>query len=179
MDGRYKINIKIGSLVKIEEQENKGKFVIGNVKEKISSNPYESEGQMVKLDNTSVGRVKEVFTIDDNSEGAYFHDLSHIKNELEEARNFLIEGNFRESIRSAGYQIEELVTKLSSLPNNANFVDKVKQLQQSRKYEKFANDLHYLRRKRNEYSHPTNYNPTKEDAMIVLMLANIVFVQMS
>jgi len=60
LDGRYKINVKIGTLVKIEPRENRGSFVTGKVKQITSSGYYDSQGIKVILEDYTEGHVKEI-----------------------------------------------------------------------------------------------------------------------
>lgn len=60
MDGRYKINVRVGTLVKIEPRGYKGSFVIGKVKQVISSDYYDSQGIRVILEDDTEGHVKDI-----------------------------------------------------------------------------------------------------------------------
>ncbi len=75
MDGRYKINIKIGISVKIELRDEKGRFVTGNVKEILSTNYFEPSGILVRLEDDSEGRVKEILNYDELNEEKNSYDL--------------------------------------------------------------------------------------------------------
>ena len=73
MDGRYKISVKVGSLVKIEDRLNKDSFISGKVAEILSSSYYDSQGILIKLEDGTEGRIKEIF--DKES----VKDLSHVE----------------------------------------------------------------------------------------------------
>lgn len=60
MDGRYKINVKEGLSVKIEQRNEKNIFKIGKVKQILSSVPFDSQGILVQLEDHTAGRVKEI-----------------------------------------------------------------------------------------------------------------------
>jgi len=75
MDERYKINVKVGIFVKIELRDEKEKFVTGKVKKVLSTNYFESSGILVKLDDDSEGRVKEILDLDKVNEEKSSYDL--------------------------------------------------------------------------------------------------------
>ena len=62
MDGRNRVDIKIGSYVAIvlKKDQRSGDLTEGNVKEILTNSKFHSHGIKVKLDNNQVGRVKEV-----------------------------------------------------------------------------------------------------------------------
>tara|TARA_B110000503_G_C6964775_1_gene336647 strand:- start:386 stop:580 length:195 start_codon:yes stop_codon:yes gene_type:complete len=62
MDGRNRVDIKIGSYVAIvlKKDQRSGDLTEGNVKEILTNSKFHSHGIKVKLDNNQVGRVKEI-----------------------------------------------------------------------------------------------------------------------
>jgi superfamily II DNA or RNA helicase len=95
--------------------------------------------------------------------------------ELKESKTLLNEKHYGESIRSIGLAIERLVGKLSSDSDALSFNDKIKSLEKDTKYLKYLSDLHYIRRKRNEYSHDAPYEATSDDVENLLNIANKLF----
>lgn len=87
MDERYKINVKVGLSVKIELKNQKEKFVTGKIKEIISTNYFESSGIIVRLEDDSEGRVKEI--LKEDGSGPELSPYDSIK---------LLEQKFRELI---------------------------------------------------------------------------------
>jgi len=62
MDGRNRVDIKIGSYVAIvlKKDQRNGDLTEGNVKEILTNSKFHPHGIKVKLDNNQVGRVKEI-----------------------------------------------------------------------------------------------------------------------
>ena len=62
MDGRNRLDIKIGSYVAIvlKKDQRNGDLTEGNVKEILTNSKFHPHGIKVKLDNNQVGRVKEI-----------------------------------------------------------------------------------------------------------------------
>jgi len=61
LDGRYRINGKIGTVVKVQERFKKDlSLVSGIVKEIITKSPFHDYGILVLLENGIEGRVKEI-----------------------------------------------------------------------------------------------------------------------
>ena len=62
MDGRNRLDIKIGSYVAIvlKKDQRSGDLTEGNVKEILTNSKFHPHGIKVKLDNNQVGRVKEI-----------------------------------------------------------------------------------------------------------------------
>lgn len=62
MDGRNRVDIKIGSYVAIvlKKDQRSGDLTEGNVKEILTNSKFHPHGIKVKLDNNQVGRVKEI-----------------------------------------------------------------------------------------------------------------------
>ena len=61
LDGRYRINVKISSFVKIQETDGDNSILIeGIVKEIITKRPFHNLGILVELENGVKGRVKEI-----------------------------------------------------------------------------------------------------------------------
>ena len=102
-----------------------------------------------------------------------------IVSELKESKILLDEKHYGESIRSIGLAIERLVGKLSSDSNELSFNDKIKSLERDSRYLKYLSDWHYIRRKRNEYSHDAPYEATIGDAKNILNIANNIFKELS
>lgn len=75
MDGRYKINLKEGMLVKIEKRNEKNIFRTGKIKKTLSTTPYDSEGILVQLEDQTEGKVKEILIDVDTSSDLSTYDL--------------------------------------------------------------------------------------------------------
>lgn len=75
MDGRYKINVKEGTLVKIEKRNEKDIFRTGKIKKILSTTPFDSEGILVQLEDETEGRVKEILINKDTSSDLSPYDL--------------------------------------------------------------------------------------------------------
>jgi len=102
-----------------------------------------------------------------------------IISELQESKTLLKEKHYRESIRSIGLAIEKLVGRLSPNSDGLSFVDKIKSLENDSKYLKYLPDLHYIRRKRNDFSHDKPIDATADDAEYLLKLANRIFKELA
>jgi len=62
MDGRKRINVKIGSTVMIVQKQDQGsgKLTEGIVKKILTNSPEHPHGIKVMLENGIVGRIKEI-----------------------------------------------------------------------------------------------------------------------
>ena len=61
LDGRYRINVKTGTVVKVQERSKEDSaLIIGIVKEIITKSPFHNLGITVLLENGTEGRVKEI-----------------------------------------------------------------------------------------------------------------------
>ena len=97
-----------------------------------------------------------------------------VVNEFKESMSALNIGNTKQSIVSAGTAIHSML-QIFLNENKSTFEKCIELLKKSSEKKKHVTDLHYIRKKRNDYGHPNMNKPEPEEAKIIIEMSVKIF----